>query len=35
MIEKHKTDAIQLQITTIDCDLCNITIKLLKTKEGD
>lgn len=35
MIEKHKTDAVSMEITTIDCDFCNITIKLIKKKEGD
>lgn len=35
MIEKHKTDAVQLEITTIDCDLCSFTVKLIKKKEGD
>lgn len=35
MIEKYKTDAVRVEITTIDCDYCSITIKLIKTKEGD
>lgn len=35
MIEKYKTDAIRLELTTIDCDLCSITIRLIKTKEGE
>lgn len=34
MIEKYKTDAIRIEITRIDCDLCNFSIKLIKTKEG-